>query len=305
MEYTYYICDVFTDTRFGGNPLAVLPDAQGLETRQMQQIAREFNFSESTFVLPAEQGNTRRVRIFTPATEMPFAGHPNVGTAFVLATTGELAEAASGRPGEGGYKIIFEELAGLVSIQIEENEAGGITCEIEAPEPVSVGASFSAAQLAEAVSLDAADVVTTTHLPIVASVGYPFVFAELASRDALERARPNGSALEAFEKVGVAPDLHVYVKSGDEFDLRARMFAPQHGIPEDPATGGANCALGGLLAHLDEAESGAFEWRIAQGVELGRPSVLTARADKRDGEVVSARIGGTSVMVAKGVIEID
>jgi trans-2,3-dihydro-3-hydroxyanthranilate isomerase len=295
--YRYYICDVFTDTRFGGNQLAVLPEAQGLSDRQMQQIAREFNFSESTFVLPPERGHDRRVRIFTPTAEIPFAGHPNVGTAFTLATTGALGSI------DGPRNITFEEKAGLVPITITRRN-GSIWCELSAPTPLSLGPVVARELLAAAVSLSAEDVVTTTHPPQVASVGLPFIVAELRSRAALERARVNGPGLDAIKALGVVPDIHLYVRSGDEFDLRTRMFAPYDGVPEDPATGSANCALAALLTQERKESSGAFKYRIAQGVEMGRPSVLEARSEKRDGAVSGTWIGGASVLVSEGTIEV-
>jgi len=299
MDYRYYICDVFTDTRFGGNQLAVVPEARGLSAEQMQQIAREFNFSESTFVLPAEAGHTRRVRIFTPTTELPFAGHPNVGTAFALAAAGEFG------PLDEPITVTFEEKAGVVPIAIQRRDGTGIWCELAAPGRLSLGKTISPVSLAAAASLTADDVVTTTHPPQVASVGLPFLFAELRDRAALERARPDMGGIDALAAQGVAPDVHLYVHSADDFDLRARMFAPLDGVPEDPATGSANCALAALLSHYDAAASGAFHWRIAQGVEMGRPSVLEARTEKRDGVVVEARIGGLSVLVSEGIIHLD
>ncbi|MBA3672208.1 MAG: PhzF family phenazine biosynthesis protein [Gemmatimonadaceae bacterium] len=299
MRYRYYICDVFTDTRFGGNQLAVLPEASGLSDRRMQQIAREFNFAETTFVLPPEAGHTRRVRIFTPVMEMPFAGHPNVGTAFVLATTGALG------PLDATAAVTFEEKAGLVPIAIERGADGVIRCELTAPEPLTLGEAVSPDVLARAVSLAPEDVLVTTHPPQPASVGFRFLIAELRDRAALERARPKIEHLEAFVAAGVSPDVHLYVRSADGFDLRARMFAPLDGVPEDPATGSANVALGALLAHCDAAASGSFRWRVAQGVEMGRPSVLEVRAEKRDGRVVEARVGGASVLVSEGTIEVD
>ena len=297
MSYRYYICDVFTDTRFGGNQLAVLPEAHGLSARQMQQVAREFNFSESAFVLPPEQGHTRRVRIFTPTAEVPFAGHPNVGTAFVLATMGALG------PIETPITVTFEENAGLVPIAIRQRE-GTLWCELSAPQRLSLGKTISAESLASAVSLAPSDVLTTTHLPRVASVGLPFLVAELKDRSALARARVNAQGFDALVAQGITPDVHLYIKSADEFDIRARMFAPFDGVPEDPATGSANCALAGLLSHYDEARDGTVSWRIAQGVEMGRPSVLEARAEKRDGVVLATRIGGASVLVSEGVIDV-
>jgi trans-2,3-dihydro-3-hydroxyanthranilate isomerase len=298
MSYRYFICDVFTDTRFGGNQLAVLPDAQGLSDRQMQQIAREFNFSETTFVFPPEARHTRKVRIFTPTTEIPFAGHPNVGTAFVLATMGEFGAI------EPAIAVTFEEKAGLVAIAVRRREDGLIGCELTAPQGLSLGKTVTAQALARAVSLAEDDVVTRTHPPQVASVGLPFLIAELKSRSALERARVNMDGLDAIVAEKVTPDVHLYVHSRDEFDLRARMFAPLDGVPEDPATGSANCALAGLLSHFDEKPDGSYSWRIAQGVEMGRPSILEARAEKRAGTVEAIRIGGASVMVSEGVIEV-
>jgi trans-2,3-dihydro-3-hydroxyanthranilate isomerase len=295
--YRYYICDVFTDTRFGGNQLAVLPEAQGLSDRQMQQVAREFNFSESTFVLPAERGHDRRVRIFTPTTEVPFAGHPNVGTAFTLAATGALG------PIERPVTVTFEEKAGLVPITVARRN-GSIWCELSAPAPLSLGPVVARELLAAAVSLSSEEVVTSTHPPQVASVGLPFVVAELRDRAALERARVNGAGLDAIKALGVVPDIHLYVRSGDEFDLRTRMFAPYDGVPEDPATGSANCALAALLTQERRESSGAFAYRIAQGVEMGRPSVLEARSEKRDGVVSGTWIGGASVLVSEGTIEV-
>jgi trans-2,3-dihydro-3-hydroxyanthranilate isomerase len=299
MRYRYFICDVFTDTRFGGNQLAVLPDAQGLSDRRMQQIAREFNFSESTFVFPPEAGQTRKVRIFTPSTEVPFAGHPNVGTAFVLAAAGELG------PLDSEVTVTFEEKAGIVSVVVRRRADGLIGCELTAPQRISLGKTTTAQILARAVSLTEGDVVTRTHPPQVASVGLPFLIAELRDRSALERARVNLDGLDVLVAEGLTPDVHLYVHSRDDFDLRTRMFAPLDGVPEDPATGSANCALAGLLSHYREEADGSFSWRIAQGVEMGRPSILEARTEKRGGTIDTVRIGGASVLVSEGVIEVD
>jgi trans-2,3-dihydro-3-hydroxyanthranilate isomerase len=297
MGYRYYICDVFTDTRFGGNQLAVLPEAHGLADRQMQQIAREFNFSESAFVLPAEQGHTRRVRIFTPTAEVPFAGHPNIGTAFVLATIGGLG------PIDSSITVTFEEKAGLVPITIHRRQ-GTLWCRLSAPERLSLGKTVSPEAVAAAVSLAPDDIVVTTHQPQVASVGLRFLLTELRDRSALERARVNGQGFDALVARGVVPDVHLYTRSRDEFDIRARVFAPFDGVPEDPATGSANCALAGLLSHYEAATDGTTSWRIAQGVEMGRPSVLEASAEKRAGVVVATRVGGASVLVSEGIIEV-
>ena len=299
MPYRYHICDVFTEHRFGGNPLLVLPEAAGLSPEAMQIIAWEFHFSEATFVLPPEAGHTARVRIFTPTQEVPFAGHPNIGTAFVLAATGKLGEFRA------PMTVRFEELAGVVPVTIEPRDGGRWWCELAAPQPLSLGATVPVPQLAAAVGLAPADVLATTHPPTVASVGLPFVIAELRDRDALGRATVRLDGFEQLKTSGVPPDVHLYVRSVDEFDLRARMFAPLDQVPEDPATGSANCALAGLLAHHDPAASGRFRWRIAQGVEMGRPSTLEARAEKRDGVVTAMHIGGSSVLVSDGVLILD
>jgi trans-2,3-dihydro-3-hydroxyanthranilate isomerase len=300
MRYHFFTCDVFTSIRFGGNPLAVLPQAEGLASGQMQQIAREFNFSETTFVLPAAAGHTRKVRIFTPVTEIPFAGHPNVGTAFVLAAAGELG------PLDTPLTVTFEEKAGVVPVAIERRQDGTIRCELLAPEPLSLGKTVSVKGLAAAVSLAESDIVTTTHPPQVVSVGLPFILTELKDRAALERARIH---MDGFHRLaaegGVTPDVLLYIHSGDELDIRARMFAPLDGVPEDPATGSANAALAALLTHHEAAADGDFRWRIAQGVEMGRPSLLEARTEKRDGKVVATRVGGASVLVSEGFLEID
>jgi trans-2,3-dihydro-3-hydroxyanthranilate isomerase len=159
--------------------------------------------------------------------------------------------------------------------------------------------------VASAISLDPDAIATAVHAPLVASVGLGFVFAELVDREALARARIHIGGFEALAAAGGPPDIHLYARSCDDFDLRARMFAPLDGVPDDPATGSAGCALAGLLAYLDPARSGSFRWRIAQGVEMGRPSVLEARAETREGSVVGTWVGGASVLVGDGFLEVD
>jgi len=299
VKYRYYVCDVFTETRFGGNQLAVLPQADGLSAPQMQQIAREFNFSETTFVFPPKAGHTRHVRIFTPVREIPFAGHPNVGTAFVLASTGEFGEVKS------SLMVTFEEDAGLVSVAVTESNGKIASCELTAPQSVSFGKTLPVEAVAEAVSIDAKDIVTKTHGPQVTSVGLPFIIVELRARSVLERARISVSGFEALAAQDVMPDVYLYTNANDGFDIRARMFAPLSGVPEDPATGSANCALAGLLAHYNPQSNGSFRWRIAQGVEMGRPSTLIARAEKKDGVVQTTCIGGASILVGEGFLYLD
>lgn len=295
MRYRFLICDVFTNQRFGGNQLAVLPQASGLSDAQMQQIAREFNFSESTFVFPSTTGGTRQVRIFTPVAELPFAGHPNVGTAFVLATIGELGEIGA------ATTVTFDEKAGRVPVQIQRHGTG-FRCVLSAPEALSIGKAVDATLVATAVSVSPSDIVTATHPPQVASVGLPFVFAEVRDRAVLGRMKVNVAGFEAIGAQSVPPNVLFYTRTADDFDVRARMFSPLDGVLEDPATGSANCALGAMLCHYHDAGDGTFAVRIAQGVEMGRPSVLMAEADRRGGRVVAARIGGDSVMVCDGHI---
>jgi trans-2,3-dihydro-3-hydroxyanthranilate isomerase len=263
----------------------------------MQQIAREFNFSESTFVLPSTTC-TRQVRIFTPVAELPFAGHPNVGTAFVLATIGELGEIGD------AATVTFDEKAGRVPVRIER-QGTGFRCVLSAPEALSIGQAVDATLVAAAVSVSPSDIVTATHPPQVASVGLPFVFAEVRDRAVLGRMKVNVAGFEAIGAQGVPPNVLFYTRAADDFDVRARMFSPLDGVLEDPATGSANCALGAMLGHYHDAGDGTFSRRIAQGVEMGRPSVLLAEADKRGGRVVAARIGGDSVMVCDGYLTVS
>jgi trans-2,3-dihydro-3-hydroxyanthranilate isomerase len=299
VKFKFYTCDVFTRERFGGNQLAVLPEADGLSSRQMQQIAREFNFSETTFVLPAEQGNSRKVRIFTPAREVPFAGHPNIGTAFVLATIEQFGAF------DGDMTVTFEEEAGLVPVTISTKEAGRLWCELAAPQGLTLGDAVEPELAASALSLETAVIAMGVHPPLAAGVGLPFLVVELRNRDALERARFNMDMVEALQEKGVPPDILLYTHSSGDVDIRARMFAPIDGVPEDPATGSANCALAALLSHCDPADTGDYNWRIAQGVEMGRPSILDARTQKRGGVVTTTLIGGDCVMVCEGTITLN
>lgn len=291
MSYQYYICDVFTDCKFGGNQLAVIPDASGLSTEKMQKIAREFNFSESTFVFPSQHGNSYQVRIFTPSREVPFAGHPNIGTAFVLTEIGML---------DAKEPIVFEEKAGLVKIESISSENAPTRFSLVAPEAFSLGQSFSAELLAEALSLEANQIKIDVHLPVLASSGLPFILVELASLSALQSAKVNLAGFEALLALGAMPDIHLYTISNDEYDVRCRMFAPFDGVNEDPATGSANCALAGLLAHYHCSSDGKYQWKVAQGVEMGRPSKIMAFSHKQGGHIVSTGVAGGAVMFAKG-----
>jgi trans-2,3-dihydro-3-hydroxyanthranilate isomerase len=288
--YPFVTLDVFTDRRFGGNPLAVFPDARGLSDGQMQALAREFNLSETTFVLPpADPAHTARVRIFTPGGELPFAGHPNVGTGVVLA--------GMGRDRDG--VLLFEETAGLVEVRVERDAAGvAIGAVIAAPQPLSRGTTLSAAAVAACAGLRASDVLTAAHEPVVASVGTKFVLAEIGA-EALARAAPDlagfRATLAAVPELEGKLGLHLYARDG--LRLRTRMFGPLMGVPEDPATGSANATLAALLLSLGDAADASYE--ITQGVEMGRPSLLHATA-RRGTDGIRATIGGRCVPVLRG-----
>lgn len=298
MALTFRTVDVFTDRMFGGNPLAVVLGGDGLETAQLQAIAREFNYSETTFVLPpADPAHHARVRIFTPGGELPFAGHPNVGTAFVLA--GEWA-------GPLPDSFLFEEGAGLVPVRLLWEQGRVVGAELTAPEPFRQTPSPAApAAIAANLSLREADVRTDRHAPAIVSVGLGFLAVELASRAALAAARA-GAALAALLVETSAAGIYLYTagRAADEADtdLQARMFAPHDGIPEDPATGSAAGAVGALLATLMADRDITLDLTIGQGQDLGRPSRLQVRIEKRDGLVATARVGGRCVPVMAGTL---
>ncbi|ANP46593.1 PhzF family phenazine biosynthesis protein [Candidatus Viadribacter manganicus] len=288
--FAFETVDVFTDQRFGGNPLAVFKDARGLSAGQMQQLAFEFNLSETTFVLPPENtANTARVRIFNRTTEMAFAGHPSIGAAYVMARAG-LAE---------GDHLRLEAPAGIVAVELERGQAGEVIGgKITAPQPLSTGPEIGADTIAACLGLVLDDVVTSTHAPIVASMGNPYVFAELR-HDAIARCAPDLTAfrlaLASRNDLGARFSIFVYVRDGDQ--IRARMFAPISGTWEDPATGSANAPLAGLLLQHSTANDVAFT--VRQGEEMGRPSLLRITASRRGGEI-TATVAGHCVPVFRG-----
>lgn len=292
--FEFETVDVFTDEKFGGNPLAVFAQASGLSDRQMQLLAAEFNLSETAFVLPPRDPlNTARVRIFNRTAEMAFAGHPSIGTAFVLARHGR---APDGR-------LTLEVPAGIVPVTIQrDGEGSPIGGRIEAPQPLAIGENISAEIVAQCIGISVADVVTTTHEPIIASVGTPYVIAKLKA-GALRRCEPNiaafRSASAAYPAMEGRFSLHVYVRQ-DEI-LRARMFAPLAGTWEDPATGSANAPLVGLLLSLSSRVQLRLE--VHQGVEMGRASLLFVEARRSAGEI-RATVAGGCVPVFRGSVEL-
>ena len=298
----YVTADVFTDIAFGGNPLAVVLDARGLTAAAMQAIAAEFNYSESTFLLPPDDpAHTARVRIFTPRQELPFAGHPNIGTAFVVAGIGALF----GRP--VGEVLQFEEAAGLVAVAVQRVGDRVVGARLTAPQPLTTGQACPPEAVAACVDLSPADIVTVHHPPRVASVGLPFLFAELASLEALARSRPVLDGFARHLPRDGADAIHLYVRDAARGPgaVRARVFAPLDNIWEDPATGSANAALVALLADLMPERDCDLRLSVLQGVEMGRPSLLDAEAVKRDGRVGGVHIGGRCVHVMAGRLALD
>jgi trans-2,3-dihydro-3-hydroxyanthranilate isomerase len=298
-SYDFVTVDVFTEHRFGGNPLAVFPDASGLSDAQMQALASEFNLSETTFVLPPDNPQHHaRVRIFTPRAELPFAGHPNVGTGYVLAQ----------RDANPPEHFVFEEIAGLVRVHIQRDAAKQISgARISAPRALTLDIAIASGTIAACIGVAESDVLTSAHRPLVASVGTPFVVAELASLDALERASPDLGAFRAaaarYSGLGARFALHLYVRrDGDATRLRTRMFAPLSGILEDPATGSANAALAALLTSLAPGENVDLSFDIEQGIEMGRPSKILATARKTAEGPVTATVAGSCVPVLRGSV---
>jgi trans-2,3-dihydro-3-hydroxyanthranilate isomerase len=308
-SYAYHWLDVFTQQRFGGNQLVVFPDGRGLSDAQMAQIAREFNISETVFVLPPETpGGTRKLRIFTPARELPFAGHPTIGTAHLLATR------LLGAPVTRDTELVLEEVVGPVRVAARPQADGTLFVQLSAaraPEFKNPGMDVPA--IARALNLEPADL--ESELPRgFASCGTPFLIVPLRDTDALRRARLDPAEWMRIVKAGALGGVtdphwidHVYPIARDAslaargVDLRVRMFAPGLGITEDAATGAAATALAAhLAAHATPERDGTFTWTIEQGIEMGRPSLLYLEADKRHGDVTAVRVGGYAVWVGDG-----
>ena len=300
-DYEFATVDVFTNQRFGGNPLAVFPNARGLTDEQMQNIAREINYSETTFVTPPrDRKNTAEVRIFTPKNELPFARHPNVGTAWVLAENPGLV------PGlMSDDKMIFEQRAGLVEAKVRREKSGALTsCTILAPQKFHQLHSIPRSVAAPCVSL-ANELVLVDA--VVASVGIPFALVQVASLEALKSAKPDIPAFEYCNEHYGYPEeplcIMIYYRS-ESGVVGARMFGPLAGIYEDPATGSASAALAGLLASQDQRLAGTIKYEISQGVEMGRPSEIFLEAKKVEGEIESVSIAGQCVPVITGTLTV-
>jgi trans-2,3-dihydro-3-hydroxyanthranilate isomerase len=299
--YKFATADVFTDRQFGGNPLAVILDARGLTSEEMLAITREFNYSESTFVLPAERGGACRVRIFTPGGEVPFAGHPTVGTAHVLVALGAVPAA------DDETTVVLEENVGDVPVKVRRTPGSGEPsfAQLSVAQLPEEREAPPAEALARVLGLDTSDFVGGDWAPRAASCGLPFVIAPLKTRDAVSRARVNVDALDATLPAGSwTRELMVVAMDGEQADARARVFVPMLNVPEDPATGSANAALAGYLAKRTPRLDGTLRWVVEQGVEMGRPSRLELEADKQGGAITGVRVGGSSVLVSTGELRL-
>lgn len=303
MRYSFLTADVFTDRQFGGNQLAVFPDGQGLSSAQMQSIAREFNYSETVFVLPPDDpAHTCRLRIFTPGEELPFAGHPTIGTAFILTVTGKIVV------GEESTRAVFEEGAGPVPVTIRGRAEGdGFYAQLTAPrlpeydtEPPSVE------DLARVLQLSPDQLMTGLYCPEAVSCGVPFLFVPLRSLAAVRQASIDKEAWREVLSAYWTPQIYPFSFETESpgVDIHARMFAPGLGVEEDPATGSAAAALAGYLAARDERSEGTRKWTIEQGLEIGRPSRLDIEADKQAGAITAIRVGGSAVAVMRGELEL-
>ena len=290
--------DVFTETPFLGNPLAIVPYAKDLTGDQMQTLAQELNLSETIFLMPpVDPGHTARVRIFYPKAEIPFAGHPTIGCAIHLSG---LIDAEA----DATVEMTLEEEAGLVPVRVQRAK-GRVTAEFGAPLlPVRDRVMADKALTADALGLNARDIGNATvAMPEVWQAGPSYLLIPVASVDALGRARPTGSDWDRLtERAGT---ISAWLFASDETNgFRARMFSPAGGTPEDPATGSAVVTFAGLLACHGYCTSAETRIRVLQGVEMGRRSEIQARIVLKNGELSTVRIGGSAVPISSGKIKI-
>lgn len=294
MAYRFFTLDVFTDRKLAGNPLAVVLDADALADDAMQQIAREFNLSETVFVLkPAAGGNRARVRIFTPATELHFAGHPTIGAAVLLARLDG---------GTGERELVLEEGVGPVRCMVETGDAGG-RARFDLPrEPEQIGEIPDLALVAAALGLTLDDL--GEDGPGNWSGGNAFCFVPVRGLDAVARSRPDPSQWDLAFGPDDPPGVFVFCRDTEDpsHHYHARMFAPRLGVPEDPATGSAAAAFAGLVARFGGLADGEHEVLVEQGYEMGRPSLIRLLLTLRGGQLVAGAIGGDAVVVTEGAL---
>lgn len=302
MRLRFITTDVFTSRPFTGNQLAVIPDARGIPEELLLPITREFNYSETAFVYPPDNpAHTRRVRIFTPGGEVPFAGHPTIGAAVVLALLGEI-------PLTGDEtRIVLEEKVGPVPVTIRARGGVAAAAQLTVAKLPEVGPPPPArTTLAEILSLEPAQLLGGPNGPQAVSCGLPFLIVPVKDRAAVAAAHVRMELWESTLKRYWAPDIMVVARDPEleHSDLRARVFVPGLSVPEDPATGSCAAALAGYLAAREAAPTGTFRWVMEQGFEMGRPSILELEADKRDGAIAAVRVAGEAVLVCEGAMEV-
>lgn len=297
MPRRFVTLDVFTDKALAGNPLAVVLDTEGLDVARMQAIAQEFNLSETVFVSPPSEARQRAdIRIFTPARELPFAGHPTVGTAVLLAILDQ-----DGEPGAVAFGL--SEKMGIVPCAVEVESAVKGSARFRLPRlPFTWGKGRETTDCAWALGLDPTEIGFDRHVPSRHSAGVAYDLVPVASLDALARAKPQGEAFDKAFGDSDHPSAYVYTRlpNADGLRFRARMFGPGMGVAEDPATGSAAAAFAGALMQCEPLGEGEHDIVIEQGVEMGRPSVISLQMVIKDGALVSAEIGGYAIMVSRG-----
>jgi trans-2,3-dihydro-3-hydroxyanthranilate isomerase len=297
----FHTLDVFTDSPFAGNPLAVVLDAAGLDADRMQAVAREFNLSETVFVLePRDPVNTARLRIFTPSRELPFAGHPTVGTAVLLAQL-----RAPDLLAREDLRVVLEEGVGDIVCSVQQRRGRAAAASFVLPRlPWQEGQVAAPADLARALALAESDIGFGAHVPSRWSAGNAFTFVPLASLEAIRRARPD---LSCFAEIvgGDRPAVFLYTSEveRDGGHVHARMFAPGLGVFEDPATGSAAAAFAGVAVTFERPDDGSHDLVIEQGFEMGRPSLIRLGLEVHGGALVEASVGGAVVRVSEGTLE--
>lgn len=303
MRLSYHVLDVFTDKRFGGNPLAVVLAADALDAARMQTIAREFNLSETVFVLaPQNKAHNARVRIFTPTAELPFAGHPTVGTAALLALL-----KSSELPAPGDALIVLEAPIGILRIGVRLRTGHAPFAEFDAPKlPEEKAEPLSQEQLAAALSLIPAEIGFENHRPTRFAAGNMVSFVPIASMEAIGKARVATPHWEAALKGQGLLGTFLYCRQTQHTTsaFHARFFGPDFGMPEDPATGSAAVGFAGVIHRFDDLPDGHHKRIIEQGFEMGRPSLITLALEVDGGKLHVVRIGGHAVHVAEGTIEV-
>ena len=300
MNLVFHTCDVFTNRAFAGNPLAVIPEAAGLNTRQMQAIASEFNLSETVFMLPpADPRHDLRLRIFTPSTELPFAGHPTVGAACMLAHLGRVSVA------DNTVDVLVEEAVRTLPVSIRRTGEHCYFAQFSAPR----GADYfdpapSIEDIATVLSLDPLRICTDRNPPRIVSCGVPFLCVEVTGLTEMRAIHVNTAHWTDRLGGADAPSIYVFTREtlNDDCHLHVRSFPFNLGIAEDSATGSAATALGGYLGDTASVVSGTLTYRLEQGFEMNRPSLIDIEIDRHDGRTTAIRVGGESVPIMQGTL---